>query len=215
MEPASLVLFAVALALAAALPGPAVVALVARTLARGRTGTTAFISGIVLGDVIWLATAVLGLAALAATLGPLFTLVRLAGAAYLLFLAWRLWTARGESAIFLLPAEAAQQDAPDRKAARKTVSGFLGGLALTLGNPKTIAFYLALLPTLLDMNRISLPGFLELSAIIALVLLMVLSSYVYLADKARRFIATPRAIRLLNRLCGTAMAGAAVSVATR
>ncbi len=204
MEPASLVLFAAVLALAAASPGPAVVALVARTLARGRTGSTAFIFGIVLGDIIWLAGAVLGLAALAATLGPLFSLVRLAGAAYLLFLAWRLWQAnpdaRPEAAQLPVGTEPGQ---------------FLGGLALTLGNPKTIAFYLALLPTLLDVGHISLPGFLEMSAIIAIVLLAVLSAYVRLADKARHFIATPRAMRIFNRLCGTAMAGAAVSVATR
>lgn len=209
MEPASLVLFAAVLALAAASPGPAVVALVARTLARGRAGSTAFIFGIVLGDIIWLAGAVLGLAALAATLGPFFILVRLAGAAYLLFLAWRLWQARPD-----VQPETGQPHAAQPPAGSGT-GQFLGGLALTLGNPKTIAFYLALLPTLLDVGHVSLPGFLEMSAIIAIVLLAVLSAYVRLADKARHFIATPRAMRILNRLCGTAMAGAAVSVATR
>lgn len=204
MEPASLVLFAAVLALAVASPGPAVIALVARTLARGRAGSTMFIFGIVLGDIIWLTGAALGLAALAATLGPLFILARLAGAAYLLFLAWRLWRTRPEAELEIAPPATGSGTGP-----------FLGGLALTLGNPKTIAFYLALLPTLLDVGRISLPGFLEMSAIIAIVLLTVLTSYVRLADKARHFIATPRAMRILNRLCGTAMAGAAVSVATR
>lgn len=204
MEPASLVLFTVVLALAAASPGPAVVALVARTLARGRAGALSFITGIILGDILWLASAVLGLAALASALGPLFILVRLAGAAYLLLLAWRMWTAPPQA-----PAEQGAMKATGR------FSTFAGGLSLTIGNPKTMAFYIALLPTLLNVGRISLPGFLEMSGIIALVLMVVLSAYMHLADKARRFIATPRAMRILNRLCGTAMAGAAVSVATR
>ncbi len=204
MEPASLVLFTVVLVLAAASPGPAVVALVARTLARGRAGSRAFILGLVLGDIVWLAGAVLGLAALAAALGPFFMLVRLAGAAYLLLLAWRLWTARHEPL-------ATRAGTPVRSAS----SQFMTGILLSLGNPKSMAFYLALLPTLLDVGRISLPDFLEMCAIITIVLVAVFTAYMHLADKARRFIATPRAMRVLNRLCGTAMAGAAVSVATR
>ncbi len=93
MEFADLIVFAGIFVLAVASPGPAVVALLARTLARGRKGSGPLIAGLILGDLVWLSAAALGMAAVAAALGSLFFLVRLAGAAYLLYLAWKLWTA--------------------------------------------------------------------------------------------------------------------------
>lgn len=204
MEPASLALFAAVLTLGAASPGPAVVALVARTLARGRAGSLAFILGLATGDIAWLAAAALGLAALAAALGELFFLVRLAGAAYLLVMAWRLWTA---------PAAAPGETAP--AAPQSSVGLYGAGLALTLSNPKTMAFYLALLPTLMDLKALSVIGFGEMSGIILVVLPVVFAAYVHLADRARRLIASRRAVRVLNRVCGAALAGAAVTVAAR
>ncbi|MFG1431033.1 LysE family translocator [Xanthobacter sp. V2C-8] len=204
MEPASLVLFAAVLTLGAASPGPAVVALVARTLARGRAGSLAFILGLATGDIIWLAAAALGLAALAAALGSLFFFVRLAGAAYLLHMAWRLWTAPAAA-----PGEAALPEP------RSALGLYGAGVALTLGNPKTMAFYLALLPTLVDLGTLSLLGFGEMSAVILVVLPAVFAAYVHLTDRARRFIASRRTMRALNRACGVALAGAAVSVATK
>lgn len=204
MDFATLAFFAGILALAALSPGPAVVALVARTLARGRTGSAAFIAGLALGDMIWLTAACLGLAALAAALGGLFFLVRLAGAAYLLYLAYRLWIAPAK-----LPGEA------DLGRERGPFGLFGAGLALSMGNPKSMAFYLALLPTLVDLQHLTLLGFMEMSLVIAVVLAGVFAVYVLAADRARTLIASTRVMRWLNRTCGVAMAGAAVTVATK
>ncbi|MEW6258051.1 MAG: LysE family translocator [Pseudomonadota bacterium] len=205
MDFGTLALFAGILTLAAVSPGPAVVAIVARTLARGRSGSVAFIAALALGDMLWLAAACLGLAALAAALGSLFILVRLAGAAYLLYLAYRLWTAPAAPAAL----------APHASDERGTFELFGAGLALSMGNPKTMAFYLALLPTLVDLSHLSLLGFAEMAVIIALVLSLVFTAYVVVADRARRLIASSRAMRWLNRSCGIAMAGAAVTLATK
>ncbi|OYX13202.1 MAG: lysine transporter LysE [Rhizobiales bacterium 32-66-8] len=204
MDLGSLFFFAAILALAAASPGPAVVALVARTLARGQAGAPVFIAALVLGDMIWLAAACLGLAALAVTLGSLFVLVRIAGAAYLLLIAYRLWTA---------PAAEPVQAAPDET--RGQLGLFGAGLALSMGNPKTMAFYLALLPTLMDLNSLTLLGFAEMSGVILVVLAGVFTAYVALADRARRLVASARAMRYVNRTCSAALAGAAVAVATK
>ncbi|MBA4791495.1 MAG: LysE family translocator [Rhizobiales bacterium] len=206
MDFGTLAFFAGILTLAAVSPGPAVIAIVARTLSRGRAGSTAFIAALALGDMLWLAAACLGLAALAAALGSLFVVVRLAGAAYLLYLAYRLWTDPATP-----PAQGPQTDGPDRG----PLELFGAGLALSMGNPKTMAFYLALLPTLMDLEHLTLLGFLEMAAIIAVVLTLVFAGYVLVADRARRFIASTRAMRWLNRTCGVAMAGAAVTVATK
>ncbi|WAC27382.1 LysE family translocator [Ancylobacter sp. SL191] len=199
-----LAVFAAALALAAASPGPSVIALVARTLVRGREGAGPLVAGIVLGDMVWLAAAVMGLAALAATLGSFFVVVRLAAAAYLIYLAWKLWMSTGT------PAEAVPIRESDSR-----LGLFLTGLGMTLGNPKAMAFYLALLPTIVDLNRLTLLGFAELCGIIALVLAGVFGSYVALAHRARGFAGSAWGARLINRACGTAMAGAAVLVATK
>lgn len=199
-----LIVFAVALALAAASPGPSVIALVARTLVRGREGAGPLVAGIVLGDMVWLAGAALGLAALAVTLGSLFVVVRFAAALYLAYLAWKLWTAPAA------PAVAADIRETDSRAGL-----FFTGLGMTLGNPKAMAFYLALLPSIVDLDHLSMIGFAELCVVIAIVLTVVFGGYVVLAHRARGLAASARGVRLINRACGTAMAGAAVLVATK
>lgn len=199
-----LIVFAAALALAAASPGPSVIALVARTLVRGRQGAAPLVAGIVLGDMVWLAAAALGLAALAAALGSLFFLVRLAAAAYLVHLAWKLWTAPARPAV-----------AAEMREADSRTGLFLTGLGMTLGNPKAMAFYLALLPTIVDLNHLTVLGFTELCGVIAVVLSLVFGGYVVLAHRARHLAASARGVKLINRACGTAMAGAAVLVATK
>lgn len=204
MNVLDLIVFGAALALAAASPGPSVIALVARTLVRGREGAALLVAGIVLGDMVWLAAAALGLAALAAALGSLFFLVRLAAATYLIYLAYKLWTASA------VPAEAAVIREADSRAGL-----FLTGLGMTLGNPKAMGFYLALLPSIVDLNHLTMLGFAELCGVIMVVLTVVFGSYVVLAQRARRFAASTRGVRLINRACGTAMAGAAVLVATK
>src|ERR1700704_5422431 len=93
MDLTSLLVFAGALFVAAASPGPGIAAIVARVLGRGMNGAIAFTAGVALGDVVWLTFAVLGLAVIAQTFQAVFLVIKYAGAAYLLYLAWKLWTA--------------------------------------------------------------------------------------------------------------------------
>src|SRR5215475_6328252 len=86
-----LLLFSAAYATAVFSPGPGVAALVARVLARGLRGAPAFIAGFLIGDLVWFTVAATGLALLAQTFAMVFLAVKYAGAAYLLYLAWRLW----------------------------------------------------------------------------------------------------------------------------
>jgi threonine/homoserine/homoserine lactone efflux protein len=92
---------------------------------------------------------------------------------------------------------------------------FLGGLAVTLGNPKVMVFYIALLPNLVDLGRIGLVGYAELVVVTQLVLATVFAAYILLASRARRLFTSTRAMRIVNRGTGAVMAGAAVAVATR
>ena len=204
MDLAGLLLFSSALFIAAASPGPGIAAIVARVLGRGPKGAVAFSIGVALGDVVWLSFAILGLAALAQAFHGVFLVVKYLGAAYLLYIAYKIWTA---------PAVAQDIEAESR--AEHPAKLLLGGIALTLGNPKVMVFYLALLPTFLDLTRITLLGFAELVVATLTVLGVVFAGYIALATRARRLFTSPRAIRILNRTTGTVMAGAAAAVAAR
>jgi threonine/homoserine/homoserine lactone efflux protein len=184
-------------------PGPAVAAIVARTLAVGLTRTTPFILGIVAGDLVWFALVALGLAALAQNFQPLFLVIKYAGVAYLLYLAFKLWTAPADA-----PKEAPQARGEGWKL-------FLGGLALTMGNAKVMVFFVSILPLVVDLAAIT-PA---LAAELALTMMAILSAamwtYALAASRARRLITSPRAMRFVNRGTGAVMAGAAVAVAAR
>ena len=91
----------------------------------------------------------------------------------------------------------------------------LAGLSVNLGNPKNIVFFLALLPTVVDIGTLTVLGFIELALIITVIAFSVLIAYALAAARARRLFASPGAVRLLNRGSGAVMAGAAAAMATR
>jgi threonine/homoserine/homoserine lactone efflux protein len=204
MSAYGLLIFSLVYALAVASPGPGVAAVLARALGRGLAGAPAFIAGFLVGDLVWFTLAAAGLAVLAKTAYTLFLVIRYAGAAYLLYLAWRLWTtpARG------------LEDAGARRRERP-LQLFLGTLALTLGNPKTMVFFLAVLPTVVELKRLTVGGFLEIGLVISVVLPAVLGAYAVFAARARARLSRPETVRWVQRTTGAVMAGAAVAVATR
>jgi threonine/homoserine/homoserine lactone efflux protein len=204
MELHGLVLFCLMYLLATATPGPGIAAILARVLGRGRDGLASFIAGYVVGDLIWFTLAATGMAMLAKTAHLLFLGIRYAGAVYLLYLAYRLWTS---------PAQPVNDgDVPPQESRARL---FLSSLTLTLGNPKAIIFYLALLPTVIDLTNMTVMAFLEVAGAICVILSAVLTTYSIAAFRARRLFKSRRAVRWLNRSTGTVMAGAAVAVATR
>jgi threonine/homoserine/homoserine lactone efflux protein len=203
MDTAHLLVFAAAYLTVVLVPGPAVTALVARVLTRGTQGAPAYIAGFVTGSLLWFSIAAAGLAAMASALGSLFVAIRYAGAGYLLYLAWKLWTSASR------PLEATDRS-PEGSWAL-----FLAGAAINLGNPKAVIFFLALLPSVVDLDTLTPLGFAELAAIVAAVVMIVFGCYAAAAARARRLFSSPRAIRLLNRGGGMALAGAAAAIAAR
>ena len=92
MTLAGFIAYAGALAVAAAIPGPGVTALVARALGSGFRPAFAMSLGLILGDLTYLTAVVLGLAFLAQTFGLVFLVIKWLGVAYLAFLAWKFWS---------------------------------------------------------------------------------------------------------------------------
>jgi threonine/homoserine/homoserine lactone efflux protein len=203
MDMTALLIFTGALLVGAASPGPGVVALVARVIAGGLVGVAPFVAGLILGDLLWLAAAVLGLAVVAHAFHEAFVVIKFVGAAYLLYLAYRMWTAPAEAPVVAGPA---RQDSH---------SGLFLGLSVTLGNPKVAGFYLALLPNLIDLGHVDLLGYAEMAGICVTILTVVFGGYALAAARARALFSSPRAVRLFNRTGGTLMAGAAIAAASK
>jgi threonine/homoserine/homoserine lactone efflux protein len=199
--------FALAMFLLAASPGPGVLMVVARALTGGFAAALAAMAGLVLGDIVFLVLAVLGLSALASVLGEFFLAVKVLGALYLVWLGVKTWRSRPS-----LPA----MDAPETPKSRMPHHRSAAlGFFVTLGNPKAILFYGALLPTFIDVAALTAPDVVALSAVVTLVLFSVLGVYAYLAARAGRSLTSPRALTWLNRVTGGLLIGAGVAVATR
>lgn len=203
MDLSALLIFAGTVALVAGSPGPSLAALVAQVISRGYKGVIPFLAAMWIGEAIWLAFAVFGLAMIAQTFHWAFLTIKYLGLAYLAYLAFKMWTAP----VAVKEGELPREDSSFRL--------FLTGLAITLGNPKIMVLYMALLPTVIDLAHVTLIGWGELTLTLFLVLAAIDLSYVFLAGRARQFIRSAKAMRVANRCSAVAMGGAAVAMATR
>jgi len=202
---AQILSYIAALGLAAAIPGPGMTALVARSVSGGaRTGFT-MLAGLILGDLIYLSTAVFGLAVVAHNYSSVFTLINWAASLYLCVLAWQFWRYQPKAISI------------DQKATtQELASAWLSGLTITLGNPKTIAFYLAILPLVISLDNVSLQiwgGMLVPLTIF--VLLSVGAVFILAALKIRHLLTSARAQRRLFRSAGVIMLLAAVGMVVK
>ncbi|HEX4079395.1 MAG TPA: LysE family translocator [Rhizomicrobium sp.] len=199
-------------AVATVAPGPGMIAIVALALGSGFRATIPAALGAAVGDWTLMSIAAFGLSLLARTLGPgfglalvantlgpLFLVLKLAGAAYLIFLGCRYWATK-------VPA------LPDGVPARAR-RGFLSQLSLTLGNPKATAFFVALLPTVVDLHSLNGFGYLQLSAASFILIPVIALAYAALASRVRGLLASQGARKAINKTAGTILAAAGVGIA--
>jgi threonine/homoserine/homoserine lactone efflux protein len=128
----------------AAIPSASVALVVARTSSCGLLNGIATITGIVVADLIFVAIAIMGMSALAFTLGSVFSVLKYIGGAYLIWLGVKLIMSK-ETAV-LSPAD---------YRGSTLFSSFAAGLLLTLGDMKAILFYASLFPSLVDVTSLS------------------------------------------------------------
>lgn len=203
MTALSVFAFAGAMFLLAITPGPGVFATVARALSSGFLHASIVVAGIVVGDLIFLLLAIYGLAAMAEIMGGLFTLVRFAGAAYLIWLGVQLWRAR----VLATETTAIQEISWS--------ANFFSGLFITLGNPKVILFYLGFLPAFVDLAALDTFDVAMIAAVVSLVLGVTLLGYAYAASSARRLFCSATAKKRLNRTSGSVMIATGAVLASR
>ncbi|GAA1129023.1 LysE family translocator [Kribbella jejuensis] len=186
-------------------PGPNMIYLISRSIAQGRRAGLISLAGVGVGFLTYLLAASAGLATLFALVPEIYLTLKLAGAAYLLWLAWQAFRPGGTSVF------ATQELEPDRP--RKL---FGMGLLTCLLNPKIAILYISLLPQFLDPSR----GHLGLQSLILglgqLTVGVVMNAvFVITAGSVAVFLSRrPTWMRIHRYLTGTALAAFALRLAT-
>lgn len=204
---------AIAMALFGASPGPGIFAVVSRALSSGFGNAMLLTFGLILGDLTWLTLPASGMSMIADMMGDFFIVLKIGGGLYLAWMGIKAWRAPAEQGHF--GPSHPSGDGFDNTRQSRTGGTLLAGLAVTLSNPKAILFYMAILPTVLDLNAISTSGLITAGLIVGVVLALVCAAYAFLASRARRILQSPRAIRLMNRISGTLLIGVGAWVASR
>ena len=182
-------------------PGQDTVLTIRNTLARGRRGGVQTAAGVALGQLVWALAASAGVAALLQASEPAFLALRLAGAAYLLYLGLEaLWSALARRA-----------DSPPERP-RRGGSPLLQGLVSNLGNPKMAVFFTSLLPQFAGDGSFGL--LLLLGAVFCAMTLTWLSAYALVVARAGALLRRSRLRRALDAATGAVLVALGLRVAT-
>jgi threonine/homoserine/homoserine lactone efflux protein len=192
---ATLILFTIMIVLAA-VPSCSVALVVTRAATLGIRDGAAVAAGIVVGDLTFAALAILGMSALAETMGTFFAIVRYVGAAYLIWLGFSLICSRKSTAV------------PNAHSGGSTmIASFASGLLLTLGDVKAILFYASLFPTFVDMAHLTVLDIVVIFVVTALTVGGVKLIYAFAARSIISRLHTHRSHRHARTLAGSLMIG--------
>ncbi|MCX4472382.1 LysE family translocator [Micromonospora sp. NBC_01655] len=185
-------------------PGPNMVYLVSRSVTQSRRAGLVSLAGVAVGFGVYLAAAVAGIATVFVLVPTLYTVVKLAGAGYLLWLAWQAVRPGGRSAFAPAPLP------PDRPRRLFTM-----GLVTNLLNPKIAILYVSLLPQFVDPARGHVAGQSLLLGGVQIVIALTVNALIVLtAGSVASFLAgRPAWLRVQRYLMGTVLAALAVRIA--
>ncbi|WP_415922479.1 LysE family translocator [Tateyamaria sp. SN6-1] len=191
LSPFDIALYAGALTVLFLTPGPVWVGLIARSLSGGFHAAWPLALGVVIGDVLWSLLAIFGITWILSLYGDILEVLK--------------WVA---AAVFVVMGVAVIRSADKTIGADSTLTrpgmwaGFVAGLAVILGNPKAILFYMGMLPGFFDLTQLTpwdVAMIAGLSAVIPLVGNLGMAVFI---DRARRLIQSPSALRRMNLSAG-------------
>ncbi len=192
--------FAVASAALLAVPGPTVMLVVSYALNQGRATGWATVPGVTLGDFTAMTVSLLGAGAILAASAPLFTALKLVGAAYLIWLGIRMW--RSAAGASLVSADVAATRSGGR------LRMFTNAYVVTALNPKGIVFFVAFVPQFVDPARSLLVQFAILEATFLILATANVALWAVLAGDMRKRFQSPPMVRRLNRIGAGFLVGA-------
>jgi threonine/homoserine/homoserine lactone efflux protein len=202
VEPTTWLAFVAASAVVLVIPGPTILLVIGQSLGAGRRGAWPLVAGVAAGDAVAMTLSLAGLGALLATSATLFTVLKFAGGAYLVWLGIKLWRAP----VVVSP------DTPPRPAWQAAREAFV----VTALNPKSIAFFVAFVPQFITPTQ---PFLAQAAVLVPTVVAMAAGNaalYAVLAARMSGAVRTPRVRRWINRAgAGMLMGAGAATVFVR
>ena len=198
-----LLLYAGGIFLLFMVPGPVWVALTARSLSGGFASAWPLAVGVSIGDLVWPLLAIYGLTWMLSVYGDFLHVLRWIAAATFIVMG-----------LLLIRKVSGALTADNRMTRPGRLAGFLTGLAAVIGNPKTILFYMGILPGFFDLTRVNGA---DTVAILAVSMSIPLTGNLCLAlciDRARRVLSSPESLHRVNLISGVLLicAGIAISL---
>lgn len=191
--------FAAASAILLMIPGPTVLLVVSYALGQGWRTALPMAVGVALGDFTAMTLSMLGIGALLAASATVFTVLKVIGAGYLIYLGVKLFRAGG--------ALRAEPRTDASSALRMTAHAWL----VTALNPKSITFFVAFLPQFLDRHADFMHQMLVFESTFLVLAFANAFAYAAVASRARAIVRNERAIRIFNRTGGTLLVGAGIA----
>lgn len=178
-------------------PGPVVMLLFSHTLAHGRAISWAAIPGVVLGDFVAMSISLAGAGAILAASATLFTILKICGAAYLVWLGVSVWRAGLNS-----------MDITKAKSKRSRWVMFRQAFIVTALNPKDIVFFVAFLPQFVDPNRPALTQLVTIKITFLTLVMFSTSMWIFVGSRLKNGIKNPRVLSIFSKLGAGSLIGA-------
>jgi homoserine/homoserine lactone efflux protein len=182
-----------------ALPGPTVILITNYAMSQGRKTGFATIPGVALGDFTAMTASLLGAGAILAASATLFTILKIVGALYLIWLGIKLW--RSTPRFDELTAHPAQNN---------MWSMFWSSYVVTALNPKGIVFFVAFIPQFIDPSQPTFTQFAILEATFVTMAALNIGLWILLTDKFRSYFKNPSVLRTVNKTGASFLMGAGV-----
>ncbi len=194
--------FFVASLVLVSIPGPTVLLVVSYALGRGRKTALATVPGVTLGDFTAMTISLLGAGAVLAASATLFTILKIIGAVYLVWLGYSLWKAGGSLG-----------EVTADNASKNLKSMFFNSWLVTALNPKGIVFFVAFVPQFVNPAEPVFAQFVLLEATFLFLAASNVILWALAAGSLKKQFRKPGALKLINRIGGGFLMGAGVMTA--
>ncbi len=183
-----------------AIPGPTILLVLSYSIAHGRQATLPLVAGVALGDSVAITLSLIGLGTLLATSAAWFTIIKWMGGIYLIYLGILL--VRNANRPLPMQTDEAHEASPGRL--------FGNAFIVTALNPKSIVFFIALLPQFISAAHPAVPQLWILGITFVVLATIGATSYALFAASIRRFLASPRAQKAYSYVGGGLLCGAGI-----